>query len=171
MSRRLAVCCARRRRTPAGRGVSSCWDGRGRGQLLIAAPPATSQTDRLGGSPRRWMRHARRSTARHVAFWKVAGSWRFPRSVCDLSRGSDGPQGVESWARGLLAGILFLHTRTVFYLNITSNADGNGKQRHSGSIWLGWVGPGQAARAHEHGATGVAWHFLVSLRFCKKIMS
>jgi hypothetical protein len=93
----------------------------------------------------------------------LEGGWLVEVSTKRLSRGSDGPQGVESWARGLLAGILFLHTRY-----ITSNADGNGKQRHSGSIWLGWVGPGQAARAHEHAATGVAWHFLVSLRFCKK---
>jgi hypothetical protein len=95
----MSSCCARRRRTPAGRGVSSCWDGRGRGQLLIAAPPATSQTGRLGGSPRRWMGHARRSTARHVAFWKVAGSWRFPRSVCPGDRtGHRGWSGVVgSW--------------------------------------------------------------------------
>jgi hypothetical protein len=131
MSRRLAVCCARRRRTPAGRGVSSCWDGRGRGQLLIAAPPATSQTGRLGGSPRRWMRHARRSTARHVAFWKVAGSWRFPRSVCPGDR-----TGHRGWSRGLVAYSLgfFSYTRGILPATQTETAN-SGTQGP-----FGWAG-------------------------------
>jgi hypothetical protein len=65
-------------------------DGRGGQVLIVATPGDESNRGRLGGSPGRRMRDARRQ----VVFWKVDGSCRFPRSVP--------PPGPDAGGRGPL---------------------------------------------------------------------
>jgi hypothetical protein len=75
-------------------------DGRGGQVLIVATPGDESNRGRLGGSPGRRMRDARRQ----VVFWKVDGSCRFPRSVRPPGPGDRTPGPARGGGTGRSAG-------------------------------------------------------------------